>query len=54
LDTWINIIVGKILINNARPKMAPPNSIHPYISPPKKTPKKEKNPKPYFLTRSTV
>jgi hypothetical protein len=41
--------------------MTPPNSIHPYISPQKKPPKKgpkkrkkNKNPKPYFLTRPTV
>jgi hypothetical protein len=37
--------------------MAPPNSIHPYISPPKKAPKiekKERYPKPYFLTKPTV
>jgi len=48
----------KISQKQASPKMAPPNSIHPYISPQKKTPnkekKKERNPKPYLLTRPTV
>jgi hypothetical protein len=42
----------------ARPEMASPNSIHPYISPQKKIAqkrkKKERYPKPYFLTKPTV